>query len=438
MNNIYIKTPERDLDKTFMHILDYWPSLTQSGDSLAFSLPGSFVRPGGFFKMFFYWDSYFTLLGLVVQGKWQLAREIVENLIAEIEEFGFVPNYNNPKTVCRSRSQPPFLTAAIAEVYPFVNEHSWLERAVHAAIVEYEGYWLVEPHLTETGLSRYSDTGHNGCVTIPDTPHYRAIAESGWDNTPRFGNDITHVLPVDLNCQLYRYEKDFSLFSEMLGRPKEANAWRTKAEARRTLINQYFWDEESGFYWDYDLQALDRLRSTPRSLASFVPLWAEVANQTQASRMLQHLPVFEYEYGLVACEKGWNDDSEHNYPTGWAYSHWYVIYGLRCYQYHRDATRIAMKWLRLNARKFVETGVLRERYNVVQPDARLPGRYGPQRGFGWTNGIFAALLIRVIFGIEVEHVGGQLRWEASFPDEWQGQKSHLSLPDYPYPTGITV
>jgi alpha,alpha-trehalase len=246
------------------------------------------------------------------------------------------------------------------------------------------------------------------------------------------------VLPVDLNCQLYRYEKDFSLFSEMLGRPKEANAWRTKAEARRTLINQYFWDEESGFYWDYDLQALDRLRSTPRSLASFVPLWAEVANQTQASRMLQHLPVFEYEYGLVACEKGWNDDSEHNYPTGWAYSHWYVIYGLRCYQYHRDATRIAMKWLRLNARKFVETGVLRERYNVVQPDARLPGRYGPQRGFGWTNGIFAALLIRVIFGIEVEHVGGQLRWEASFPDEWQGQKSHLSLPDYPYPTGITV
>lgn len=162
MNNIYIKTPERDLNQTFMHILDYWPSLTQSGDSLAFSLPGRFVRPGGFFKMFFYWDSYFILLGLVVQGKCQLAREIVENLIVEIEEFGFVPNYNDPKTVCRSRSQPPFLTAAITEVYPFVNELSWLERVVRAAIQEYEGYWLVEPHLTETGLSRYCDTGHRG------------------------------------------------------------------------------------------------------------------------------------------------------------------------------------------------------------------------------------------------------------------------------------
>ena len=133
--------------------------------------------------MFFYWDSYFTLLGLVVQGKWQLAREIIENLICEIEEFGFVPNYNGLTGVCRSRSQSPFLTAAIYEVYSFVNDLTWLERAMNAAVQEYEGYWLSEPHLTETGLSRYYDTGQNGCDTVPDTPHHRAMAESGWDNT---------------------------------------------------------------------------------------------------------------------------------------------------------------------------------------------------------------------------------------------------------------
>ena len=211
-----------------------------------------------------------------------------------------------------------------------------------------------------------------------------------------------------------------------------------KAEARRKLINQYFWDEESGFYWDYDLRTQGRLRSTPRSLASFVPLWAEVASSTQASRMLHSLPLFEYEHGLVACEKGWDDNTEHNYPTGWAYSHWYVIYGLRCYQYDREATRIALKWLRLNARKYVETGVLSERYNVVNPDGRLPGRYGPQRGFSWTNGIFAALLIRVIFGAEVGLVSRKPRWKPSFPDEWQGKESRLYLPNYPYSNGITV
>ncbi|MFC1976410.1 trehalase family glycosidase, partial [Chloroflexota bacterium] len=103
-----VSTPEPRLDATFDHIYQYWPVLTRPGESLAFPLSGRFVKPGGFFKWFFYWDSYFTLLGLVVQGKWQLAREIVEGFVAEIEAFGFVPNYNGPQSVCGSRSQSPF------------------------------------------------------------------------------------------------------------------------------------------------------------------------------------------------------------------------------------------------------------------------------------------------------------------------------------------
>ena len=93
-----VKTPEPELDATFDHIYQYWPVLTRPGESLAFPLSGRFVKPGGFFKWFFYWDSYFTLLGLVVQGKRQLAREIVEGFVAEIEEFGSVPNYNGPQS----------------------------------------------------------------------------------------------------------------------------------------------------------------------------------------------------------------------------------------------------------------------------------------------------------------------------------------------------
>jgi neutral trehalase len=79
-----VSTPEPGLDATFDHILEYWPVLTRRGESLAFPLSGRFVKPGGIFKWFFYWDSYFTLLGLVVQGKWRLAREMVESFIAEI------------------------------------------------------------------------------------------------------------------------------------------------------------------------------------------------------------------------------------------------------------------------------------------------------------------------------------------------------------------
>lgn len=434
-----VSTPEPELDATFDHIFEYWPVLTRGRDSLAFPMSGRFVKPGGFFKWFFYWDSYFTLLGLVVQGRWQLAREIVEGFIAEVEEFGLVPNYNGSESVCGSRSQSPFLTSAIKEVFPSINDLAWLDRAASAATTEYNGYWLAEPHMTDLGLSRYIDLGGDGgCETVPDTPHYRAIGESGWDNTPRFGDDATQVVPVDLNCQLYRYELDLAEFSDLLGKKHKANAWRTRADKRRDLINRYLWDESSGFYWDYDLRTGERLRGAPRSLASFVPLWAGVADQAQASRLVEHLSALEYDHGLVACEEGWADETEHNYPTGWPYSHWYVCSGLRDYGFQDEATRISMKWLRLISDEFVRSGAIRERHNVVDPSVPPPGRYPPQRGFGWTNSVFVALLVRVVFGVEILGNRDQVQLRPCFPQEWVGKKMELSLPNYPWPEGVII
>ncbi len=411
--------------------------LTRRGASLAFPLAGRFVKPGGFFKWFFYWDSYFTLLGLVVQGRWRLAREIVEGFIAEIEAYGLVPNYNGAESVCHSRSQSPFLTSAIREVYPAINDPAWLDRAAKAAKREYLGYWTAEPHLTDIGLSRYIDVGQNGgCETVPDTPHYRAIGESGWDNTPRFGDDATQVVPVDLNGQLYRYERDLADFADLLGAEDEARTWRARAEQRRELINRILWDEGSGFYWDYDLRSGERLRGAPRSLAAFVSLWAGVADQDQARHLVAHLPAFEYDHGLVNCEAGWDDGTEHNYPTGWPYAHWYVCAGLRDYGFHEEATRIAMKWLRMVANEFSRTGVIRERHNVVDPEALLPGRYPPQRGFGWTNGVFAALLARLICGVEPDRDRVEIESRAYFPQEWAGEEIEIRLPSYPWPQGV--
>jgi Trehalase len=235
----WVETPEVAIDRTFAHIAGCWADLTRPGDWLAFPLPHAYVRPGGFFKMFVYWDSYFILLGLVVQGQWELAAGVVDNLVHAVERIGHVPGYISSKTVCRSRSQSPYLTAAILEVLPYRDDPAWLARAAAAAEREYREYWTAEPHLHDTGLSRYVDPGGNGCVTVPDTPHYRALAESGWDNSPRFGDDATAVVPVDLNAQLYRYERDLARFCELLERPKEAAAWLARALERRTLIDRH-------------------------------------------------------------------------------------------------------------------------------------------------------------------------------------------------------
>lgn len=256
----WVRTPEPALDRAFAYIRDYWPELTRPGSWLKFPLPHPYVRPGGFFKMFVYWDSYFILLGLVTQGRWELAAGIVDNMIYAVEKLGHVPCYISSKTACRSRSQPPFLTSAIREVAPYVADRDWLARATAAAEREYLGYWMTEPHLTGLGLNRYIDPGGDGCETVPDTPHYRAMAESGWDNTARFGDDTTMVVPVDLNAQLFRYERDLADLSATLGRHEAAAAWRTRAAERKELINRYLWSADEGIYRDLDLRTGQPLR----------------------------------------------------------------------------------------------------------------------------------------------------------------------------------
>jgi alpha,alpha-trehalase len=362
------------------------------------------------------------VLGLTACGDPQLARELVDAMVASIEEFGMVPNYNSPNTVCRSRSQPPLLTDMINEVLPFIDDHEWLERAVAAATLEYEGYWTSEPHLIDLGLSRYVDATGEGCGTVPDTPHHRAMAESGWDNTARFGADASRVVAIDLNALLFRYEIDLGRLCRLLGDESRASVWDQRSRERRRRVDELCWDEHAGWFHDVSLDTGRWLEGAPKSLASFTPLWAGMASDEQAALMVEHLATFEAAHGLTATEPGWDDGTEHTWPTGWAYSHWFVCEGLRRYGYREDAQRIALKWLRRVASVRAETGEFLERYNVVDPTGPTPGRYRPQPGFAWTNAVFLALVVRVIFGRQPDG-----RQTGSLPPSWVDAAS-LMLP----------
>jgi alpha,alpha-trehalase len=237
-------------------------------------------------------------------------------------------------------------------------------------------------------------------------------------------------VPVDLNAQLYRYEQDLAGVCAVLGRNDDAVAWRERATARRDLINQLLWIADEGIYRDLDLRTGQPLRSTPRALSAFVPLWAGLADADQAARLVEQLPLFEHRHGLTATEPGWDGD-QHDFPTGWAYSHWYATEGLYRAGYRDAAVRIALKWLRLVAAKLDQTGAVFERYNVVDADGPTPGRYPPQRGFGWTNGVFAALLVRTVLGICPTHPAAT----PARPTGWNVSRIAVHLPRYPWPTG---
>jgi len=125
-------------------------------------LPNPYVVPGGRFNEMYGWDSYFIILGLVQDGRVELARGMVENFLFEIEHYGTVLNAN--RTYYLTRSQPPFLTSMILSVYEAEKaagraDRKWLDRAYRLAAQDY-AMWTRVPHLAgSTGLSRYYDFG---------------------------------------------------------------------------------------------------------------------------------------------------------------------------------------------------------------------------------------------------------------------------------------
>jgi alpha,alpha-trehalase len=125
-------------------------------------LENRYVVPGGRFNEMYGWDSYFILVGLLRDGRTELAKGMVENFFFEIEYYGTVLNAN--RTYYLTRSQPPFLSSMIMSVHEAQKsagheDSAWLARAYSFAAKDYLN-WIQEPHLAgNTGLSRYYDYG---------------------------------------------------------------------------------------------------------------------------------------------------------------------------------------------------------------------------------------------------------------------------------------
>ena len=138
-------------------------------------LPDRYVVPGGRFNEMYGWDSYFILLGLMHDHQVDLARGMVENFFYEIEHYGAILNAN--RTYYFTRSQPPFLSAMIREVYEHPpaggqSDAAWLARAYGYAQRDYS-FWTSPIHRAgNTGLSRYRDLGDGPVPEMADDSTY--------------------------------------------------------------------------------------------------------------------------------------------------------------------------------------------------------------------------------------------------------------------------
>lgn len=392
-----LKFDPRKIAEAFAYIELKWPELTKSqpvDDGTLLGLPYPFVVPSiknesGFaFQEMYYWDSYFIVQGLLTGGHDELAAGMVENLIYMARRYHMVPNAS--RSYFTGRSQPPFLTSFIFDIYDKQEKDvSWLTERLQVAEREYNNVWTYtsHPHWRNVfeGLSRYYDI---------NLINHLAEAESGWDMNTRFQGNCLSYIPIDLNCLLYKYEIDFARGAELTGDEDKAALWREHARKRAATVTKYLWDDEQGFFFDLDY--ITHQHSPVWSLASFYALWSGLATTEQARRIVENLPKFMQQGGLTASispdEYLGDTPTQWAYPNGWAPLHWLAVLGMQSYGYSDEANLVARTWLHNNLEHFQQNGVFREAYNVVSPELPpKPGLYPPQLGFGWTNGVFIDL-----------------------------------------------
>ncbi len=410
------------------HVEQLWDVLTRQPDGQAGSLiplPYAYVVPGGRFGEIYYWDSYFTMLGLAASGKNTLLENMINNFSYLIDTIGYIPNGN--RTYYIGRSQPPFY-ALMVSLLAEVNGEEILASYLPQMEREYQ-YWmkgkdlLIPEHNTERQvallpggevLNRYWDehdtprpeayredvelSHHSSQPPGQLYRHLRAGAASGWDYSIRWfgaGSDFgsirtTDIIPVDLNCLLFYLEELIARAHGFDGNVVKANQYRALANSRKEAIRKYCWNPALQFYTDYDIR--ERSMRPVLTLAGVYPLFFQIADEAQAAAVARAIrEKFLCAGGLVTTLE--TTGQQWDAPNGWAPLQWMAIKGLENYGYDELAADIAGRWMKLNNDVFHRTGKLMEKYNVV--DTHLDaggGEYPGQDGFGWTNGVLLALI----------------------------------------------
>jgi len=401
------------------HIAGLWPHLTRDPvapppGSSALAVSDRFVVPGGRFREMYYWDSYFTMLGLAADNRQDLIESMVAAFTDLVERYGHVPN--GTRSYYLSRSQPPFLYLMMGlskETDPAVlarrvaalkREHAFFtapERSVtlpDGAVLQH--YW--DARTTPRDESWREDVETARASGRPATEVYRDLragAESGWDFTSRWladgatltTIDTTNMLPADLNSLLWGMERAIADGAAKAGDAATARDFADRAAKRGAAIERWLWSEGEGRYGDYDVRRRQLRRGV--TAATAYPLFVGLASGARADRVAdtierQLLAPGGLRSTLVDTGQQWDK------PNGWAPLQWIAVSGLDRTGHKPLADKISQRFLASVEREYAASGKLVEKYDVEEVRPGGGGEYPLQDGCGCTKGVTRALTVR--------------------------------------------
>ncbi|WP_010216903.1 alpha,alpha-trehalase TreF [Sphingomonas sp. PAMC 26621] len=426
------KVGDADARKLSMreHIRALWPVLAKPPvavvpGSSALQLPQTYVVAGGRYQEMYYWDSYFTMLGLKADGERPLIESMLANFSALIAQYGHVPN--GTRSYYLSRSQPPFL----ALMMDLSDTHDpALDRERLATLKAEHAYWMAGAKCVAASgacehvvrmpdgslLNRYWDARDTprdesyaediataaaaaGRAAPQVNRDLRAAAESGWDFSSRWLADgktlatihTTDIVPVDLNSLMWNLEKAIARRCTTIGDTACARAFETRATTRGVAISKYLWSAGDKRWVDWDRMTAKPTESV--SAAILYPLFVGLATREQADATAALVTAKLLAPGglrttTLTTGQQWDQ------PNGWAPLLWIGVQGLDRYGKTAQAEDLARRWLRTVSLYYASNGRMVEKYNLETGEAGGGGEYPVQDGFGWTNGVTRALLAK--------------------------------------------
>lgn len=365
-------------------------------------IPAGELKHSGLFPSYHYiwfhgfwaWDSWKHAASLAHYDP-ALAREQILAMLDFQNENGFIAdcvyrdtsienhNYRNTK--------PPLAGWALWSVFEQEMGPVYLEK-VYPRIVQQHYWWYAERDHDRDGICEYGAT---------DGTLIAAKWESGMDNAVRFdqsgivenseGAFSLDQESVDLNAYLYAEKIYLGKLAAELGRPEEAERFRSDAAALKNAIQTQFFDAETGWFYDTSLDGTAFIGVI--GCEGWIPLWAECATQEQAAAVKMTMMNSDHFNTMVplqtlsaAHEKFKPERGYWRGPT-WLDQAYFGIKGLENYGYHEEATALTRKLIH-NAEGLLEPGMsIRENYNPMTGGGLV------SENFSWSAAHYLLLLI---------------------------------------------
>ena len=314
---------------------------------------GKSVITGYAYSELFDWDLYFETLFLSYFGINKFCRTGVEMFLDTQHDSGFVARTIGVVFPRHRHHFKPFLAQIALLGARQSKDFRWLEGKYFDKLVKYLDYWFWHCDSDKNGLCFWDGSDASGM----DNQARRL----GFDNFMEFEG-------VDLNCYLVRELEAMAEISKSLGRKDQESAFINHAEALKKKINETFWDEEDGFYYDRNEKTgeLNKIKS----IAGFMPMWINAAPKDRADRLVKEHLINKDEFWLKYPVATWSKSEPDYYQerkggectwmgATWIPTNYIVFRGLINYGYKDIAKELADKTYEM----VVSETYLREYYN---------------------------------------------------------------------------